>query len=157
MPIIPSIESIFATGGSDETFNGDNDQINDSIDSSTQNDLLELANGIFDFDTVEDLTNSIDENYAMLLDIDCGVLGLGLDDQYMTDNNNIFENQDHISNQDEIPSIDAVTSIDAVSNENSNQSAMQTDQNFEFNETDSDMLNVLEGIENMPWFDALLN
>lgn len=151
MPNIPSIESIFATSGSDDTFKGDSDQINESIDSSTQNDLLELTNNLFDFGTVEDLSNSIDENYAMLLDMDCDVLGLGLDDSYLTNNTNIFENQDKITNPDEL------TSIDPLSNENSNQSAMQTDQNFEFNETDTDMLNVLEGIENMPWFDALLN
>lgn len=87
----------------------------------------------------------------MLLDMDCSELGLGLEDPYMTDNSIIFENQDQISNADE------AASIDAISNETSNPNAMQTDQNFEFNETEGDMLNILEGIEHMPWFDALLN
>lgn len=100
---------------------------------------MELSNGILNFenDTTEDLANSIDQNYAMLLDIDYSELGMGLDDPYWADNGVTFENQD------EIPS--------------PGPNDLQSESNFEFNQVEAEIMNILEDIEQMPWFDTLLN
>lgn len=131
MPSTPKTESIFATGRSADNFLG-----NDSNDSEN---LLELSNGILNFenDTTEDLANSIDQNYSMLLDIDYSELGLGLDDPYWADNDVSFENQD------EVPS--------------PSPNDLQSESNFEFNQVEAEIMNILEDIEQMPWFDTLLN
>lgn len=100
---------------------------------------MELSNGILNFenDTTDDLANSIDQNYAMLLDIDYSELGLGLDDPYWADNGVSFENQD------EIPS--------------PSPNDLQSESNFQFNQVEAEIMNILEDIEQMPWFDTLLN
>lgn len=136
MPSTPKTESIFATGRSADNFIGNGER---TIDSNDSENLLELTNGILNFenDIVEDLGNSIDQNYAMLLDMDYSELGLDLDDPYWADNGVSFENQA----EEPSPS----------------PNDLQGESNFEFNQVEADIMNILEDIEQMPWFDTLLN
>ncbi|KAH8419232.1 hypothetical protein KR222_011243 [Zaprionus bogoriensis] len=138
VPSTPKIESIFATGRSADSFLGDGDGEQRTVDSTESGNLLELTNGIFNFDndTAEDLANSIDQDYAMLLDMDYSELGLGLEDPYLGDNGISFESQDDVS-----PGVND----------------LQPESNFEFNQVEADIMNILEDIEQMPWFDTLLN
>jgi len=147
-------ESIFAAGRSADNYNSYNNYNSDdgdgerTVDSNESGNLLDLTNGIFNFDNdiAEDLANSIDENYAMLLNMDCSELGLGLEDPYLNDRGLSVENQEQeVLNQGE----------EAAATPSSNDNQIET--SFELNQVDDDIMNILEGIEEMPWFDDLLH
>lgn len=144
MPSTSKSESIFAAGRTADSYNSDGDGER-TVDSNESGNLLDLTNGIFNFDNdiAEDLANSIDENYAMLLNMDCSELGLGLEDPYLNNRGLSFENQEQVSNQGE----EAPPSSNDI----------EIESNFELNQVDDDIMNILEGIEEMPWFDELLH
>ncbi|XP_034484790.1 KAT8 regulatory NSL complex subunit 2 isoform X2 [Drosophila innubila] len=148
VPSTSKSESIFAAGRSADSYNSDGDGDGErTVDSNESGNLLDLTNGIFNFDNdiAEDLANSIDENYAMLLNMDCSELGLGLEDPYLNDRGLSLENQEQVSNQGE----------EAIATPSSND--IQIESSFELNQVDDDIMNILEGIEEMPWFDDLLH
>ncbi|XP_037711980.1 KAT8 regulatory NSL complex subunit 2 isoform X1 [Drosophila subpulchrella] len=165
VPSTPSEESIFAAGRGADNFVGE-DPRNEM--HAEGDDLLDFASGIFEFDldTADDLANSLDDECSMFLDMDSGDLGLAIDDDSVDDahldlgleeegdgGSNDFV--DHAETQAQDNLIEGHLDL-----EESSSVQDSSEFNFEIGEADSnvnEVLRMLEGIEQMPWFDALMN
>ncbi|KAH8361141.1 hypothetical protein KR200_011094 [Drosophila serrata] len=164
LPSTPPQESIFAAGRGGDNLVGE--EAPNSIEQPPEggsDDLdLDFANGIFDFDldTAGDLANSLDDDIFLDLDAD---LGLAFDDQSLADLGSDQEGDDEASPE-------AVSPTETIDQDNFNASPLDLDQiafeeNPELNyqvidETDTnvtEVLRMLDGIQHMPWFDALMN
>ncbi|KAH8312795.1 hypothetical protein KR044_012969 [Drosophila immigrans] len=145
VPSTPKIESVFAASrpsGDDNSndYVSDDDGNVDVVHTKASADhLSDLTNGIFNLnsETVDELSNSIDENYAMLLDMDYSGLELGLDDV----RDLIIDHEEEVPHQ-----VDAMPDLNAI----------QLDQNFDFNQVEDEIMNIIAGIDEMTWLDSLL-
>ncbi|KAH8246831.1 hypothetical protein KR032_001231 [Drosophila birchii] len=165
LPSTPPQESIFAAacGGENLVEEEPPTSIEQPTEGGGGDDLdLDFANDIFDFDldTAGDLANSLDDDIFLDLDAD---LSLAFDDQSLVDLGSDQEGDDEASPE-------AVSPIETLDQEHFNASPLDLDQiafqdNSELNyqvidETDTnvnEVLRMLEGIQHMPWFDALMN
>jgi len=131
-------------------------------------DLLDFASGLFEFDldTADDLANSLDDECSMFLDMDSVDLGLAIDDGSVDDahldlgleeegDGGSNDSVDHAETQAQDNLIERHLDLEESSSVQDN-----SELNFEIDEADSnvnEVLRLLEGIEQMPWFDALMN
>ncbi|XP_016985582.1 KAT8 regulatory NSL complex subunit 2 isoform X1 [Drosophila rhopaloa] len=163
LPSTPPLESIFAAGRGVDNFVGKDPRIEQRAEGD---DLLDFASGIFEFDldTADDLANSLDEECAMFLDMD-NDLGLAIDDRSVDSAHadlGLDQDGEEVSNDfydpGETQAQDNLIESQLGLDESSVQDSSEL--NFEIDETDSnvnEVLRMLEGIEQMPWFDALMN
>ncbi|KAH8293880.1 hypothetical protein KR054_006023 [Drosophila jambulina] len=165
LPSTPPLESIFAAGRGADNLVGEEPPSSSEqpAEGGGSDDLeLEFANGIFDFDldTAGDLATSLEDDIFLDLDAD---LGLAFDDQSLADLGSDQEGDDEASPE-------AASPTETLDQDNFNASPLDLDQiafqdNSELNyqvidETDTnvnEVLRMLEGIQHMPWFDALMN
>ncbi|XP_065722513.2 KAT8 regulatory NSL complex subunit 2 isoform X1 [Drosophila suzukii] len=161
----PSEESIFAEGRGVDNFVGE-DPHNEM--QAEGDDLLDFASGLFEFDldTADDLANSLDDECSMFLDMDSVDLGLAIDDGSVDDahldlgleeegDGGSNDSVDHAETQAQDNLIERHLDLEESSSVQDN-----SELNFEIDEADSnvnEVLRLLEGIEQMPWFDALMN
>ncbi|KAH8363411.1 hypothetical protein KR084_009708 [Drosophila pseudotakahashii] len=162
VPSTPPIESIFAAGRGVDNFVGEDPRIETHAEGD---DLLDFASGIFEFDldTAEDLAEDL------FLDMDSGDLGLGIDDHGVDSAHDVDlavaqEGQGVVSNDSVEPPFEDIQDNrferDLDLEESSSSVQDSSELNFEIDETESnvnEVLRMLEGIEQMPWFDALMN
>ncbi|KAH8382889.1 hypothetical protein KR009_005715 [Drosophila setifemur] len=173
LPSTPPLESIFAAGCGVDHFEEDEPKVEQPTEAEAEpeaDDLMDFANGIFDFDldAAEELANSIDDDCALFLDMDSD-LSIVLDDHSL-DSVNLDLGLDQ--EEEGIPetfSVDPVDSVDTFDQDSFHASQLVTDgssmqdsaeSNFELGESENnvtEVLKMLEGIEHMPWFDALMN
>ncbi|KAH8294619.1 hypothetical protein KR018_000431 [Drosophila ironensis] len=172
VPSIPPVESIFAPGHADPAEHSEGEEA-PAEQPAAGEDLLDFASGIFGFDlgVAGDLENSLDDECSMFLDMD-NELGLALDDNSLDSvPADVVADNDGEEEDEEM----AETVRDAFAHDNlmynqlaSDPSDMQepsdmqdtTGANFEIEEPEgnvSEVLRMLEGIEQMPWFDSLMN
>jgi len=127
---------------------------------------LDFANGIFDFDLdgVDDLANSLDDDYSMFLDMDSD-LGLAIEDDGVESDPvdlGLEEEGDGGSNDSVGPAESQAQDNLIADNFELEEPSVQDNNelNFDIDESESnvnEVLRLLEGIEHMPWFDALMN
>ncbi|XP_017008808.2 KAT8 regulatory NSL complex subunit 2 isoform X1 [Drosophila takahashii] len=146
VPSTPPLESIFAAGRGLDNFVGEDPRIETHAEGD---DLLDFASGIFEFDldTAEDLAEDL------FLDMDSGELGFADEGEGVVSNDSVEPPAE--DNQD-IQGIERDLDLEESSSSVQDSSEL----NFELDETESnvnEVLRMLEGIEQMPWFDALMN
>lgn len=127
---------------------------------------MDFANGIFDFDLdgVDDLANSLDDDYSMFLDMDSD-LGLAIEDDGVESDPvdlGLEEEGDGGSNDSVGPAESQAQDNLIADNFELEEPSVQDNNelNFDIDESESnvnEVLRLLEGIEHMPWFDALMN
>ncbi|EDW98237.2 KAT8 regulatory NSL complex subunit 2 isoform X1 [Drosophila yakuba] len=163
VPSTPPVESIFAAGRGLDNFVGEDPRNEPQPEGD---DLLDFANGIFDFDldAVDDLANSFDDDYTMFLDMDSD-LGLAIEDRGAESApvDLGLEEEGEGGSNDSVGPAESQTQDNLIGgNLELEQSSMQdsSELNFDIDESESnvnEVLRLLEGIEHMPWFDALMN
>ncbi|XP_017076327.1 KAT8 regulatory NSL complex subunit 2 isoform X2 [Drosophila eugracilis] len=163
LPKTPPVESIFAAGRGVDNFVEEDPPV---ISQTEGDDLLDLASGIFEFDleTADELANSLDGDCTMFLDMESD-LGLAIND-HTVDIGNL-----DLGLQEEIEGVSSysVDPVETLTQDNFidghldlDESSVQDSNELNFNIDDSEsnineVLRMLEGIEQMPWFDALMN